>query len=171
MTFKDLIEKRRSVRAFEDRAIESEKLQAILEMVNQAPSAGNLQAFEIYKVTAPRTRAAIARAANQSFIAEAPVVLVFFANPGRSALKYGTRGRDLFSPQDAAIAAAYTQLAATDLGLASVWIGSFKESDVSLAVRAPGDWVPVAILPVGYGAEMPAPRPRRGVADLVHDVD
>ena len=102
MSFKALIEKRRSVRAFEDRPIESEKLQAVLEAVNQAPSAGNLQAFEIYKVTAPRTRAALARAANQSFIAEAPVVLVFFANPGRSAAKYGARGRDLFAPPGAA---------------------------------------------------------------------
>ena len=171
MSFKDLIGKRRSVRAFEERAIEADKLHSVFEAVNQAPSAGNLQAFEIYKVTAPRTRAALARAANQSFIAEAPVVLVFFANPGRSASKYGSRGRELFAPQDAAIAATYTQLAAADLGLATVWIGSFKEADVSMAVRAPGDWVPVAIMPLGYAAEMPDARDRRGAADLVHPVD
>ena len=171
MAFKDLIQTRCSVRAFEDRPIEAEKLEAILEAANLAPSAGNLQAYEIYKVTARRARAALARAANQSFIAEAPVTLVFFANPSRSALKYGSRGRDLYAVQDATIAGTYAQLAATDLGLATVWVGSFKDAAVSVAVSAPGDWIPVAILPIGYAAEMPTRGDRRGIADLVHAVD
>jgi nitroreductase len=168
MDFCDLIRARRSVRVFGDRPVEPEKLRAVLEAARQAPSAGNLQAYEIYQVGVPRIRAALARAAAQSFVAQAPVTLVFLANPARSARRYGARGRQLYALQDATIAAAYAQLAATDLGLATVWVGAFDDAAVSLAIGAPRDWVPVAILPVGYAAEHPAATPRRDLADLVH---
>lgn len=168
MEFRELIYARRSVRAFEDRPVETEKLNAVLEAASRAPSAGNLQAYEIYKVTSPRARAALARAADQPFVAQAQVALVFFANPGRSARKYGARGRNLYALQDATIAAAYAQLAASDLGLATVWVGAFNDTAVTAAVGAPGDWIPIAILPIGYGAESPGPSPRRSLDELVH---
>ncbi|PKO23609.1 MAG: nitroreductase [Chloroflexi bacterium HGW-Chloroflexi-1] len=170
MNFMDLIHSRRSVRAFVDRQVEPEKLRAVLQAANQAPSAGNLQAYEIYQVMAPRVRAALARAADQSFIAEAPVTLVFFANPGRAARKYGARGRDLYALQDATIAAAYAQLGCHELGLATVWVGAFAAAAVSAAIRAPGDWVPVALLPVGYADELPSASARRSLDDLVHEL-
>jgi nitroreductase len=168
MDFADLLKERRSVRAFEKWPVEPEKLQAILDAANAAPSAGNLQAYEIYQVTAPRTRAALAHASKQGFMAEAPVSLVFFANPGRSSRTYGLRGKQLYCLQDATIAAAYAQLAATNLGLATVWIGAFDDGAVCNAVGSPADWIPVAILPVGYPAEEPQPAIRRTLADLVH---
>jgi len=115
-------------------------------------------------------RAALARAADQSFIAESPVTLVFCANPGRAARKYGARGRDLYALQDATIAAAYAQLAATELDLATVWVGAFDTATVSAALRAPGDWVPVAILPLGYADELPSASSRRSLDDLVHEL-
>lgn len=170
MELSHLIRARRSVRAYDERPVEADKLQAILELANLAPSAGNLQAYEIYHVTAPRARAALARAADQSFLASAPVILVFFANPGRSARKYGTRGKELYAVQDATIAATCAMLSAADQGLATVWVGAFNGVAVTAAVGAPGDWVPVAILPIGYAGEAPAPSPRRTLADLVHVV-
>jgi nitroreductase len=139
-------------------------------MANLAPSAGNLQAYEIYKVTAPHPRAALARAADQSYIAQAPVILVFFANLGRSARKYGARGRELYALQDATIAATYAMLAIADQGLGTVWIGAFDPTAVTTALGAPPDWVPVAVLPVGYAAESPAPTPRRSLEELVREV-
>ena len=168
MSFRDLIASRRSVRSFTDQVVENEKLQAVLDAACIAPSAGNLQAYEVYTVRAPRVRAALARAADQPYIAQAGVVLVFFANPGRSARKYGARGRDLYALQDATIAAAYAQLAAVDLGLANVWVGAFDDRAVSDALGSPADWRPVAILPIGYAAESPEPTSRRDLADLVH---
>lgn len=168
MNLPELLHTRRSVRAFDERPIEAEKLQTLLNLVNLAPSAGNLQAYEIYQVVAPRTRAALARAADQSYIAAAPMILIFFANPGRSARKYGTRGRELYALQDATIAATYATLAAVDLGLSTVWVGAFNDAAVTAAVGAPGDWVPVAMLPIGYAAETPEPTQRRDLTDLVH---
>lgn len=170
MEFTELIQARRSVRAFEATQVEAEKLNRILELANLAPSAGNLQAYEIYHVTAARVRAALARAADQSFIAEAPVILVFFANPGRSARKYGARGKELYAIQDATIAVTYAMLAATDLGLGTVWVGAFDPMKVTTATGAPPDWIPVAVLPIGYAAEIPGPTSRRSLSDLVRTI-
>jgi nitroreductase len=171
MELSELIHARRSVRAYQEGPVEAEKVKTLLHLINRAPSAGNLQAYEIYQVTAPRVRAALAHAAHQSFIAQAPLILVFFANPGRSTRKYGTRGKELYALQDATIAATYAMLVAQDLGLSTVWIGAFDDAGVTAAVSAPGDWVPVAVLPVGYAAEMPDVSTRRGLAELVHHLD
>ncbi len=51
MDFFEVIRSRRSIRRFEVRPVEEEKLSAILEAANAAPSAGNLQAYEIYVVS------------------------------------------------------------------------------------------------------------------------
>jgi len=170
MEFEALIQARRSIRGFTDQAVESEKLHRILEAASLAPSAGNLQAYEIYQVTLPKARAALARAADQPFVAQASLCLVFCANPGRSARKYGARGHALYALQDATIAATYTMLAAANLGLATVWVGAFDDDAVANAIGAPGDWRPVAILPIGYGAEAPGPSVRRPIGEMVHPI-
>jgi len=168
MEFAELLHARRSVRSFEQRPIEAAKLKTILELTNLAPSAGNLQAYEIYQVSASKVRAALAHAANQPFVAQAPLTLVFFANPGRSARKFGTRGRSLYAIQDATIAATYAMLAIGTVGLGTVWVGAFDDAGVTRAVNAPDDWIPVAMLPIGYAAEAPAPTERRNLDELVH---
>jgi nitroreductase len=169
MTFFSLIQSRRSIRLFKDSPVEMEKLQKILEACNLAPSAGNLQGYEIYVVTEPEQRQALVMAAlGQAFLAQAPVDLVFCANPQRSAVKYGKRGRELYSVQDATIACTFAMLAAQQLGLSSVWVGAFQDEPVRQAARLPADLLPVALLPLGYAAEDPKPRPRRKLDDLVH---
>ncbi len=100
-------------------------------------------------------------------IAQAPASLVFCANPARSAAKYRNRGERLFALQDATIACAFAMLAATALGLGTVWVGAFDDGAVQ-RVLGVGDLLPVAILPVGYPAEDPEPTPRRSLDDLVH---
>jgi nitroreductase len=169
MSLFSLIQFRRSVRLFKDIPVEGEKLQKILEACNLAPSAGNLQGYEIYVVTSPEQRQGLVMAAlGQGFLAQAPVDLVFCANPQRSAVKYGARGRELYSIQDATIACTYAMLAAQELDLTTVWVGAFQEEYVRQAAGIPEDLIPVAILPIGYAAESPRPRPRRKLEDLVH---
>lgn len=171
MEFFEVIKKRHSIRAFQSTPVEEEKLQQILEATNLAPSAGNLQAYEIYVATNETLRMELARAAyDQKFIAEAPVVLVFFTHPALSAPKYGNRGIKLYSLQDATIACTIAMLAATSLGLASVWVGSFQDEEVQRIINAPREQTPVAILPIGYAAKEPSIRPRRRLSDLVHEV-
>ncbi|MFN4182029.1 MAG: nitroreductase family protein [bacterium] len=168
MDFWEVVKKRRSVRSYQRRAVEEEKVQKLLEAMNSAPSAGDLQAYEVVLVREEGKRKALARAAyDQDFIAEAPLVFVFFAHPKRSSWRYGKRGSQLYCLQDATIACAYMQLAASALELSSCWVGAFDDAEVCRICKAPPDVFPIAILSVGYPAESPPPTPRRALKDIV----
>ncbi len=176
MDFFEVVRTRQSTRAFTSQPLEPEKLQLLLDAINRAPSAGNLQAYEIFAVTRRESLDAMVAAARlktrgQDYIAQAPIVLVFCANPARSTPRFGSRGETLYCVQDATIACAYAQLAATALGLATVWIGSFDEAAVRQAIGVGDDLRPIVILPIGYAAETPDKSVRRPVADLVHRVE
>lgn len=176
MNFFDVVNTRQSTRAFTSQPIEPEKLQQLLDAINRAPSAGNLQAYEIYAVTRRESLDAMVAAARlktrgQDYIAQAQIALVFCANPPRSTPRFGSRGETLYCVQDATIACAYAQLAATALGLATVWIGSFDEAAVRRAIGVGDDLRPIVILPVGYAAETPERSTRRVLDDLIHHVD
>jgi nitroreductase len=169
MDFFETVRVRRSVRTFMPGEVRADQIQTILETANRAPSAGNLQAYEVYVVADREARERLRYAAlDQPDITQAPVVLVFCARPGRSEEKYGRRGKVLFSVQDATIACAYAQLATTALGLACVWIGAFDEDAVRRALDIERALRPVAILPVGHAGERPAPTTRRALTNLVH---
>ena len=72
----EAIRERRSVRAFLPEPLDPESVRSILEACNQAPSAGNLQAYEIYRVEDAGVREALAAAAyDQQFVEEAPLAL------------------------------------------------------------------------------------------------
>lgn len=171
MTFFDLIQARRSVRLFTEEPVSESQLRAILEAATRGPSAGNLQAYRIFAVTDPAVRQALALAAYaQHYVSHAPLVLLFCADPERSRQKYSQRGADLFALQDATIACTYAQLAATALGLGSVWIGSFDEIELSLALDLPEKLIPVALLPIGHPREEPDRRERRNLDEVVQMV-
>jgi nitroreductase len=167
MDYFEAVKTRRSIRAFQKKPVEEEKIRRIIEVINLAPSAGDLQAYEVIVVKDPMLKDKLAKAAlDQSFVSEAPVCFVFVAYPQRSSKKYGRRGSELYSVQDATIATTYAMLAATVLGLSSTWVGSFDDEAVARAVGATGGKRPVAILPVGYAAESPESTPRRPVSDI-----
>jgi nitroreductase len=171
MEFFELIRSRRSIRVFERKPVEPEKVQKILDAATSAPSAGNLQAYEIIVVRDPDTQGALASAAlNQESLKQAPVLFAFLADPKRSAAKYGQRGVDLYCVQDATVACTFAHLAAAALGLGSVWVGAFYDEAVSKALNAPPDWWPVALLAVGYPGEKPEARSRRPVAELARHI-
>jgi nitroreductase len=168
MDFFEVLKQRHSIRAFEDRAVEPDKLQQILEAANAAPSAGNLQAFEIVVVTDPALKQELSKSAlNQPALTRAPLDLVFLQDPPRSAATYGSRGTQLYAIQDAAIACAHAQLTITALGLASVWVGAFYPDVIRRLIEAPEHLEPVAILAVGYAAEASEQTGRRPLSELV----
>ncbi len=170
MEFREVVARRCSVRAYSRAGVSDTVLDRILNEVVRAPSAGNLQGYSIVRVRSLRGRRALAEAAGgQEFLAEAPVVLVFLADPGRSAEKYGDRGGSLYAVQDATIAATYAVLAATDEGLASAWVGAFDESGVRTACGETS-LRPVAMIAIGHGQETPAPTPRRAVSEMVREL-
>ncbi len=171
MDFFEVLAGRHSVRAYTDQPVPPEKVGAILDAINRAPSAGNRQAFEVYLIRGAEQRRALAKAADdQDFLAQAAVVLVFCTHPALNIDRYGQRGAGLYCIQDATIACCFAMLAAAALGLATVWVGAFNEEEVRRVICALEEQRPVAILPIGYAAETPEIRPRRRLEALVHEV-
>lgn len=169
--FLNFLSKRRSIRAFKDDIIGESKLSRILEACNLAPSSGGLQTFEIYQINNKEMKERLVSAArDQTFIAQAPLLLVFCANPSRSVERFGERSQ-LFSVQDATIAASYAQMTVHALGLSTVWVGAFDEKKVSEILQLPQGQRPVAILPIGYENEKPKEKTTRGSKDLLHTLD
>jgi len=168
--FFETVEVRQSIRAYQARPLEPGQLEQILRAVQRAPSAGNLQAFEVVVVRDPVTiRALAVLCYNQMFIAQAPVVLVFCADPARSAARYGAKGEALYSVQDATIAAAYAELAVAALGLGTCWIGAFDEEELARRLKLRPGLRPVALFPIGWPAEQPQRTSRRPLEEMVHE--
>jgi nitroreductase len=168
MDFFEIVKRRRSIRSFTDRPVEDEKIERILQTALAAPSAGNLQAYKIYLVKSAEVRAALASAAHgQDHVRTASAVLVFCTHAAQAAKKYGERGERLYTLQDATIACTFAMLAVEALGLATVWVGAFRDEAVWNAIGSPVGLMPVAMLPIGYKGEEPEPSFRRSVEKLV----
>ena len=173
MEFSQVLQIRQSIRAFRPDRVSEDTLQQVFASLALAPSAGNLQSYEILVLRDPLLKGQIGEATTACFdpISQAPLVLVFVANAFRSGLKYEQRGIDLFCIQDATIAATYLMLAAVDQGLATLLVGGFDTPRISDLLKLKQGLWPVVIMPVGYPAEIPGRRARRRIQDVVHELD
>jgi len=149
----EAIKERRSIRAFTDEKVSEKDVERLIDAARWAPSAGNTQPLELVVVKDKEMKRKLSEAAlNQTFIQKAPVVIVVCADLNRSSRGYGSRGKHLYSLQDTAAATENILLAAQELGLATCWVGAFREKEVAKAVKAPRNLKPVAIVPVGHPA-------------------
>lgn len=169
MDFEQLTRDRRSVRAFRPDPVPDETIERLLSAAVRAPSAGNLQAWEFVVVRDPETKRRLAQAAfDQSFVAEAPLVIVTCRNLLRNAFRYGRRGRDFYSLVDASCASMLLLLAAHNEGLGACFVGAYRDAEVCRISRLPGHVRPVGIIPIGYPAEAPPALSRLPLAEVVH---
>ncbi|NOY39994.1 MAG: nitroreductase family protein [Nitrospirae bacterium] len=156
----EAVKTRRSIRNFQDREISDKETDRLIEALIWAPSAGNLQSRKFYFVTDPETKDSLCRAAlNQTFIAEAPLIIVGCADQ-RIANRYGLRGMELYCIQDVACSIMCMMLVAHEMGLGSAWVGAFHEDEAADILGLPGHLRPVVIAPVGWPEEVP-PAPKR----------
>jgi nitroreductase len=165
----EAIMRRRSVRAYTNEEVSEEEVKKLTEAARWAPSAGNIQPLELIIVKNAKTKRRLAEAAlHQTFIEEAPVVIVVCANVAQSSRGYGSRGANLYCLQDTAAATENMLLAATALGLATCWVGAFEEDEAAKVINAPKGVRPVAIIPVGHGTEKPTAPQKRSLREIVH---
>jgi len=178
------LHERKSVRVYEDRAIEPKVKQAILEAAIQAPSAGNMALYTILDITDPELKAKLAVSCdNQPFIATAPMVLIFCADYRRwydvfcdhvEEVRKPDMGDLFLAEADTLIAAQNAVVAAHSLGLGSCYIGDITENYEyhKELLNLPKYVVPAAMLCIGYptAQQMSRPKPpRHAVSDLVHE--
>lgn len=162
------VRNRHSIRKYQsDMPVETEKLHAIIETACSAPSAGDLQSYKIVVVSSKQQRDALSQAAqNQEFISGAPVCLVFCTSPQQAEQQFGEKGK-MFAIQDTTIACAYAQLAVVAAGLGSTWVGEFSADEIKQALDLDEGLTPIAILSLGYPAEIAEPTSRRPIDDVV----
>lgn len=164
MTVQEAIQQRFSVRSYEDKPVEEEKLRKVLEAARLAPSAGNRQEWRFVVVQDEATRQKLAEAANgQAFVGEAPVVIVGCAEGEQHVMSCG----QLSYPIDVAIAMQNLALQATEEGLGTCWIGAFNEEEVRRILGLPADVRVVELMPLGYPATSAPPKRRLDFDEIV----
>jgi nitroreductase len=138
--------------------VDPTKLHAILEMACAAPSAGDLQSYRIIVVRDRAEREALVYAAHQqTFIAEAPVCLVFCADPARFRNRlWRTRREAVFGPGHHH-RRRYAQLAVVAAGMGSTWVGYFEENKVREALGLEPGLIPLALLSLVIRRNCPNP--------------
>jgi nitroreductase len=167
----DIIKKRVSVRAYQDNALPTETVEAILEAAMYAPSARNLQPLEYRVIT---NQGLISRLSNGIEAAVRGQGMSPKGLPGRrTGFFYGaplliiiTGPKDnIWSASDAALAVQNIMLYATSIGLGSCFIGMarFIERDEALLqeLHITADHHIVAAVICGYPAEQPSPKEKR----------
>lgn len=148
---------RRSIRRFQERPVETERLIELLRAAMAAPSASNRKPWEFMVVTDGEMLASLRRVlVFGRYIAPAAIVVC-----GNLRRTYPPPARD-FYVEDCSAAIQNILLAAHGLGLGAVWIGVHPVppfvKGVSRALDLPRHVRPVGLVYVGYPAETKPPR-------------
>ncbi len=158
------IKSRRSIRAYKSIEVEEEKLNLILEAARLSPSARNLQNWKFIVVRDKKLRERLVEAAaGQKFVSEAPLTLIACATAPERVMTCGQPANTI----DLSIALSFMMLEAAELGLGTCWLGSFYEDKVKEVLNLPEGYRVVAMTPLGYPDENPAPRPRKSIEEIV----
>jgi nitroreductase len=201
LTTKEAIERRKSIRKFKDKSVPDDHIIELIEAARLAPSGCNAQPWRFKIVKDNETKMKLVEAShNQTFIGQAPVVLVCCADVSdyidgsasgiQDLGKIGAVENNIvniicrnvdemkkmsiseISPRIAAnvaIAIEHIVLRALDFDLGTCWIRALEEDKIRDIFGWDENIYPVALLPVGYPDEDPAPRKRLKIEDIIID--
>jgi nitroreductase len=168
MAFLDLAKKRYSSRKYQDKPVEKEKINYVLEAAQAAPSAKNLQPLQFIVVSDQEPLAKAQSCYGRSWIKTAPVIIIICGDHRQAWRRGDGKGH---ADIDAAIAIDHMTLAATDTGLATCWVCKFDAMKCSELFELPEGLEPIAMLPLGYPDDQPATErhnKRKPLDELVH---
>jgi nitroreductase len=149
--FHGFLSTRCSVREYTNEEIGDDEIAYLMDCAAMAPSAGNLEAWDVVLVRDMDRKEALSDASGgQLQVMHAPAVFVVCANYVRSMSRYAERGI-LYAVQDATIVCTYLMLAAHAIQLRSCWVGAFDEQDVKEILSLPPHIRPITLLCIGKG--------------------
>lgn len=180
----EAIRTRRSIRRYKTTPVSDEALHEVLEAARLAPSWANTQCSRFIVVRDSQLKVGLAatlitrpsedgsgtrpNAAAEALV-QAPIVIVACAELGRSGYFHGqasTEKGDWYM-FDTALAMENLVLAATALGLGTVFIGLFDAAKAARLLGVPEGFAVVALTPLGYPDQAPPPRPRRELGEII----
>lgn len=160
MDFSELILSRQSVRSYEDREVESWKIDSLIEAVRNAPSASNSQPWKLIIVNDPETKNNVARATYSrlvsfnKFASQAPVIAVLTIEKAGIVTQIGAKLKDReFSLIDIGIAASQFCLQAAEHGLGTCMLGWFDEDAIKAQLNIPAKVRIGLVITLGYGKD------------------
>ncbi|MDO4541039.1 MAG: nitroreductase family protein [Syntrophomonadaceae bacterium] len=175
METRECIKTRRSIRRFTERPVSAEMIRELLEAVRWSPSWANTQCWEVIVIQDAQLKAELTSSLSETNpaykgILQAPAVFVLCARTGRAGIKQGGFSTSLgdWYMFDGGIAAQNLCLAAHDMGLGSVHVGSFDHQKVDRLLKLPDDVRSLEIIPVGWPEKTGNPPPRRAVGEFAH---
>ena len=148
MDFEKLATERYSLRKFDSRPVEEEKLRLLLAAAQAAPTAKNLQPQRVFVIRGGEKLRAVDECTPCHF--GAPLVLAVGYDPQTAWVREDGKNHGEI---DAAIAATHIMLQAADLGLGTTYVGMFDPKALEQAFPALAGTDVIALLPVGYPAE------------------
>lgn len=148
MEFKKVIKERTSRRKYSSKKPKLEQVMELIEAANLAPSPGNLQILRYILVEDEKQIEKIAEACQQDFIKKAQILVVICSDPKNTERAYDKRAKK-YIRQHAGAAIENFLLKATDMGLASCWVGAFVEFTIKNILNIPDHVDVEAVLTVG----------------------
>lgn len=151
----DAIQKRKSVRKFQDRKVEPEKVENILRAAMQAPSGMNGQPWEFVVVDDADILEKMKKfSMGAHALKAAPMAIVVLK---KKIIKRDLMGLSFLSAQDLGACTENLWLQAVEEGLGASWMGvtpdSKSEAILSELLKLPNDVKAFAVLAIGYPAE------------------
>lgn len=165
MDFDDVIRKRYSVRSYRLDPVEDEKLHKILEAGRMAPTAANLQPFQIIAIHTAGRQEELKQIYRREWFVQPPLVLCVC---GIRSQAWVRRDGISYLQVDAAIVMDHMILEATNLGLGTCWIAAFDAQAARRILDLPSDIEPLLFTPLGYAADREVDKERKSLRDLVH---
>lgn len=164
MDFFELIRKRYSVRAYQSRPVEKEKLLKVLDAANLAPTAANQQAFRLIVIQTLGRESELKRIYGRDWFCRAPLVICACAVTSEAWTRMDGKN---YADIDTTIAMDHLILAAADQGLGTCWIAAFNPSAAREFLKLTKDEEPLAFTPLGYPADELKPKKRKALSSLV----
>lgn len=170
------IENRRSIRKYNNREVEKEKILEIINSARLSPSGSNTQPWNFIIVTSETIKEKITTANhNQRWMISAPVFIVCVADIRCRIDSNATIRLDENSPEpelkqiirDTSIAIEHMCLQAEHLGLSTCWTAWFNQNDIRPILGIPEDKYVCCVLTLGYADEQPEQRPRKPLNELI----
>jgi nitroreductase len=168
MDFRELVRERYSVRAYQSKPVEDEKLDQILEAGRLAPTAANRQPFRIIVVETEGRKEALRRIYGREWFVDAPLVLCVCGVEAEAWVR--SHDGKSYLDVDAAIVMDHLVLAAAALGLGTCWIAAFDPDAAREVLELPEGVEPIIFTPLGYPDTEPGPKKRKPLSEVVkHD--
>lgn len=166
MEFSDVIKNRYSCRTFADRAVEQEKINALLAAALMAPTARNQQPIKIKVITSESDREKLKLVTPCHF--NAPLALLFCFTEDECWVRPDD---GLCSGYiDASIVETHVMLRAYDLGLGSTWVLKFDPFAAREQFEIPKGVIPAGFLMLGYPSDAAEPTPRHFESKSVDEI-